>query len=118
MTLVNIISAIGNNSTIYPLLVRDCGIENPIKIGLTYKQNLKDSREMANNALRERTIDEYVCSAIWLGGIPVMDKICNWGIKALGYDPNVNMNLFKENSKQGLNLNYEKFSYKPQDRNI
>ncbi|MBE7711654.1 MAG: hypothetical protein E7Z92_05895 [Cyanobacteria bacterium SIG31] len=109
MTLVNIISAIGNNSTIYPLLVRDCGIENPIKIGLTYKQNLKDSRQMANNALRERTIDEYVCSAIWLGGIPVMDKICNWGIKALGYDPNVDMNLFKENSKQGLNLNYEKF---------
>ena len=89
MSLVNIISAIGNNSSIYPLLIRDCGIENPIKIGLTYKQNLKDSKEMANDALRERTIDEYVCSAIWLGGIPVMDKICDWGIKKLGYDPKV-----------------------------
>ena len=54
MTLVNIISAIGNNSSQYPLLVRDCGIENPIKIGLTYKQNKKDSDEMAKNALRER----------------------------------------------------------------
>ena len=109
MSLVNIISAIGNNSSIYPLLVRDCGIENPIKIGLTYKQNMKDSREMANNAFRERAIDEYVCSAIWLGGIPVMDKICNWGIKKLGYDPNIDMDLFKETSKQGLEKNIEKF---------
>lgn len=109
MTLVNIISAIGNNSSQYPLLVRDCGIENPIKLGLTYKQNLKESREMANNALRERALDEYICSAIWLGGIPVMDKICDYGIKKLGYMPNVDMNLFKENSKQGLNFNIKKF---------
>ena len=109
MTLVNIISAIGNNSSIYPLLIRDCGIENPIKIGLTYKQNLKDSKQMAKDAFRERTIDEYVCSAIWLGGIPVMDMICDWGIKKLGYDPKVDMNLFKENSKQGLEVNIEKF---------
>jgi hypothetical protein len=109
MSLVNIISAIGNNSSIYPLLIRDCGIENPIKIGLTYKQNLKDSKQMAKDAFRERTIDEYVCSAIWLGGIPVMDTICNWGIKKLGYDPNVDMNLFKESSKQGLKYNIEKF---------
>lgn len=109
MSLVNIISAIGNNSSIYPLLIRDCGIENPIKIGLTYKQNLKDSKEMANDAFRERTIDEYVCSAIWLGGIPVMDKICDWGIKKLGYDPSIDINLFKETSKQGLAKNIEKF---------
>lgn len=109
MSLINIISAIGNNSSVYPLLVRDCGIENPIKLGLTYKQNLKDSREMANNALRERAIDEYVCSAIWLSGIPIMDKICNWGIKKLGYDPNVDMNLFKDNSKQSIEKNIEKF---------
>ena len=108
MSLVNIISAIGNNSSIYPLLIRDCGIENPIKIGLTYKQNLKDSKQMAKDAFRERTIDEYVCSAIWLGGIPVMDMICDWGIKKLGYDPKVDMNLFKENSKQGLEVKVEK----------
>ena len=109
MSLVNIISAIGNNSSIYPLLIRDCGIENPIKIGLTYKQNLKDSKQMANDAFRERAIDEYVCSAIWLGGIPVMDRICDWGIKMLGYDPKVDINLFKESNKQGLSKNIEKF---------
>ena len=109
MSLVNVISAIGNNSSVYPLLVRDCGIENPIKLGLTYKQNLKDSRQMANNALRERAIDEYVCSAIWLSGIPIMDKICNWGIKKLGYDPNIDMNLFKNSANQSIEKNIEKF---------
>ena len=109
MSVVNIISAIGNNSSIYPLLVRDCGIENPIKLGLTYNQNLKDSKQMANNALRERAIDEYVCSAIWLGGIPVMNKICDWGIKKLGYDPNIDINLLKETKKQGLEKNIAKF---------
>jgi hypothetical protein len=84
MTLVNIISAIGNNSSIYPLLVRDCGIEIPSKVAMTYSQNLKDSKQMAKNAVRERLIDEYGTSAIWLGGIPLMDYLCNKGIE-IGY---------------------------------
>lgn len=109
MSLVNIISAIGNNSSIYPLIVRDCGIEVPSKVVMTYNQNLKDSKQMAYNATRERLIDEYGTSIVWLGGIPLMDKIGDWGIKKLGYSPKVNPNLFKENSKQGLNLNIEKF---------
>ena len=51
MSLVNIISAVGNNSSIYPLIVRDCGVEVPVKIGMTYSQNLKDSKEMAADHL-------------------------------------------------------------------
>ncbi len=109
MSLVNIISAIGNNASVYPLLVRDCGIEIPSKVGMTYVQNLKDSKQMANNALRERLIDEYGTSAIWLGGIPLMDCLCNKGIKKLGFNPNINPSLFKESDKQGLKLNIEKF---------
>lgn len=109
MSLVNIISAIGNNASVYPLLVRDCGIEIPSKVGMTYVQNLKDSKQMANNALRERLIDEYGTSAIWLGGIPLMDCLCNKGIKKLGFNPNINPSLFKESDKQGLKLNIERF---------
>lgn len=109
MSLVNIISAVGNNSSIYPLLVRDCGIEIPSKVGMTYTQNLKDSKQMANNAVRERLIDEYGTSAIWLGGIPLMDWLCDKGIEKLGYNPKVNSALFKENEKQGMKLNIEKF---------
>ena len=109
MSLVNIISAIGNNSSIYPLLVRDCGIEIPAKVGMTYEQNLKDSKLMAKNAVRERLIDEYGTSAIWLGGIPAIDYLCCKGIEKLGYNPKINPDLFKENSNQGLKYNIEKF---------
>lgn len=109
MSVVNIISAIGNNSSIYPLLVRDCGIEIPSKVWMTYNQNLKDSKQMANNAVRERLIDEYGTSAIWLGGIPLVGWLCDKGIKKLGYNPNINPDLFKENATQGLKKNIEKF---------
>ena len=109
MSLVNIISAIGNNSSVYPLLVRDCGIEVPSKVALTYKQNLKDSKQMAYNATRERLIDEYTTSAVWLGGIPLINKICNWGIKKAGYNPNINISLYDEKNGQGLKTNIEKF---------
>lgn len=109
MTLVNIISAIGNNSSVYPLIVRDCGIEVPSKVAMTYKQNLKDSKQMAYNATRERLIDEYGTSIVWLGGIPAVGAICDWGIKKLGYNPKVNPNLLKEDSKQGLKYNIERF---------
>ncbi len=115
MSLVNIISAIGNNSSVYPLIVRDCGIEVPTKIGMTYRQNLKDSKQMANNALRERLIDEYGTSIVWLGGIPAMNAIADRGIKKLGYDPKVNINLLKEDSKQGLGYNIQKFKEKAPD---
>ena len=109
MSLVNIISAIGNNSSIYPLIVRDCGIEVTSKVVMTYNQNLKDSKQMAYNATRERLIDEYGTSLVWLGGIPAVGSICDWGIKKLGYDPKVNVSLLKENSKQGLKYNIDKF---------
>lgn len=109
MSLVNIISAVGNNSSVYPLIVRDCGIEVPTKIAMTYNQNLKDSKQMANNALRERLIDEYGTSIVWLGGIPLMNTVADWWIKKLGYDPKVNVSLLKENERQGLKYNIEKF---------
>lgn len=112
MSVINIISAIGNNSSLYPLLVRDCGVEVPAKVVMTYNQNLKDSKLMAYNAAREKFIDEYGTSVIWLGGIPAMDRLCDMGIKKMGYNPDVNVNLFKENAKQGLKLNIEKFREK------
>lgn len=115
MSLVSIISAIGNNKSVYPLLVRDCGIEIPSKVALTYNQNLKESKDMAYNATRERLIDEYGTSAIWLGGIPVMNSICDFGIKKLGYNPNVNVSLYKETKEQGIKYNIEKFKEKAPD---
>ncbi len=110
--LINTISAIGNNSSVAPLLIRDCAIENPVKIGLTYKQNAKTDKKIAQEALRERAIEEYGTSAIWLGGIPLMNKLCNFAIKKIGYNPEINPKLFKESKNQGLKYNIENFSKK------
>lgn len=119
MTITNIISAIGNNSSIYPLLVRDCGIEAPAKIIIARKENLKESKELANDATREKIIDEYATSAIWLGGIPATEYVVDKFISKKGYNPNVNLKLFKEEEKlkntpdqifQGIEYNIKKFA--------
>jgi len=110
MALVNIISAIGNNSSVYPLIVRDCGIEVPTKIALTYNQNKKESKEIAYLAARERFLDEYATSAVWLGGIPLVGWICDKFIKKKGLNPKVNLKLFKEEAGvQGIDYNIKKF---------
>lgn len=112
MTITNIISAIGNNNSIYPLIVRDCGIEVPSKIYLTYNQNEKESKEVAKLAARERFLDEYSVSAVWLGGIPLVDYVANKFIKSRGYNPDVNLKLFNKEDCQGIDYNINKFEGK------
>ena len=109
MNVTSIISAIGNNSSVYPLIVRDCGIEVPTKIYMTYNQNKGESKDIAYLAARERFLDEYSTSAVWLGGIPLIGKLCDYVIKKKGLNPNVNLKLFKEEKYQGINYNIEKF---------
>ena len=110
MAISNIISAIGNNSSVYPLILRDCGIEVPTKIALTYDQNKKESKGIAYLAARERFLDEYATSAVWLGGIPLVSWLCNKFIKSKGLNPDVNLKLFnEENGIQGIDYNIEKF---------
>lgn len=115
MIVTNIISAIGNNSSIYPLLVRDCCIEAPSKILIARKENLKESKEIANDATREKIIDEYATSGIWLGGIPMVEYFANKFISKKGFNPTVNLNLFKaekgnnKNIYQGIEYNINKF---------
>ena len=110
MTITNIISAIGNNSSVYPLIVRDCGIEVTTKIILTYDQNKKESKGIAYLAARERFLDEYATSAVWLGGIPLVGWICDKYIKTRGLNPKVNLKLYKEEEGiQGIDYNIKKF---------
>jgi len=104
MIITNIISAIGNNSSIYPLLFRDCCIEAPSKIFIARRENMKDSKEAAGDATREKTIDEYATSAIWLGGIPATEFLADKYIRKNGYNPDVNIKLFKSEEKSGKNV--------------
>ena len=111
MTISSIISAIGNNSTPYPLIVRDCFIEAPSKILIARKENLKESKELANDATRERFIDEYVTSAIWLGGIPATEKIVDKYIEKKGYFAGTSLKLLNQTKKsaQTVEANIERF---------
>lgn len=113
MTLTGIISAIGNNNSIYPLLVRDCGIEIPAKVILTKKQN-KNDKDVQKLATRERLVDEYTTSAVWLGGIPLLEKINKNIIRKKGFNPEIDVKLLKNAEKtteavQGLDFNIKKF---------
>lgn len=114
--LINTISAIGNNSSAYPLFVRDCGIEAPLKISQTYNQNIKESKNIAKHATREKIIDEYGSSAIWLGGIPFVEKLSNKFIDSKGFSSKVNYKLLDKDSKnnfinpqQNIDVNIDKF---------
>ncbi len=107
--ITNIISAIGNNRSVYPLILRDCGIEVPSKIYITRKENLKESKTKANDATREKFIDEYATSAVWLGGIPLVEKVYDKFIKSKGFNPKADLKLFKEDEFQGIEYNIKKF---------
>ena len=107
--ITNIISAIGNNRSIYPLILRDCAIEVPSKIYITRKENLKESKTKANDATREKFIDEYATSAVWLGGVPLVEKVYDKFIKSKGFNPKADIKLFKEDEFQGIEYNIKKF---------
>ncbi|MCR5265450.1 MAG: hypothetical protein K6E29_02520 [Cyanobacteria bacterium RUI128] len=116
--LINTISAIGNNNSFAPLLVRDCGIEAPTKVYQRYNQNAKESQIMAKHATRECFIDEYGSSAIWLGGVPAVEAICNKIIDKKGLSSAVNYKLLDDapnamstidKLQQGVDVNIEKF---------
>lgn len=111
--LINAISAVGNNSGIYPLLVRDCGIEVPTKVVQTYNQNKKDSPVIAKHAVRERTLDEYTTTAVWVGGVPAVEYLFNKAIKKKGLNGNISYKLLENNDKKGvqqsLDINIDKF---------
>ncbi len=112
MAITNIISAIGNNSSVYPLILRDCGVEIPSKVYLAYQEN-KSDENVAFLATRERIIDEYATSAVWLGGIPFIEKLFNkFVIKSKGFNPDVNLKLFKESDCQGIDYNIKFFENK------
>lgn len=109
MSITGIISAIGNNNSIYPLLFRDCVIEVPSKIYIARKENLKESKVKANDATREKFIDEYATSAVWLGGIPLVEKLSDKFISKKGFNSSINMKLLKEEEFQGIKYNINKF---------
>lgn len=64
MNVANIISAIGNNSSLTPIIVKD-NIENASRVVLAHQQGGKVSKEMAYYEARESALEEFGTSALW-----------------------------------------------------
>jgi len=117
MSLINAISAVGNNNSVYPLLLRDCGIEGPVKIIQNYKQTAKESKRMAMHCAREKSLDEYATTAVWIGGVPFVEWGANKFIKnKTGLNGRVNLKLLEKNkdrtykyANQNIETNIQKF---------
>ena len=66
LTVTNIFSSLGNNSTsLLPVAIKD-GVENAGRTAMAYK----NGGETRTLEARERFIEGSATSAVWLGGIP------------------------------------------------
>ena len=84
LNIVSIFSAIGNNSTLTPIVIKD-NIENTGKAVLAYNQGNKVSKEVGFYEARENVIEEFGTSAVWLAAPIAVKKV---------YDNLIIKNLF------------------------
>lgn len=118
-------SALGNNSSLYPIIFKD-SIDNTGRVAMAYKEGSKNGKRFGVYDARERFIEENGTSVVWIGGIPALkylyDKlIVNkhykfQNIKELGstFDKkgsralaDTNLNLLDATSNQSLAKNLE-----------
>lgn len=89
-----IFSAIGNNSSLTPILLKD-GAESSVKVGLAYKQGSKVSKQVGYYESREWAIEEFGTSALWFFGPKYLSK---------AFDKYVTKNVFKLTTKSAALL--------------
>ena len=123
--ITNVFSALGNNSSLYPIIFKD-SIDNGGRVVMAYKEGGKNGKKYGMYDARERFIEENATSLVWIGGIPalkllydrlVTNKIYKFaGIKELGgtFDKqgkralaDTNLNLLAKGSVQSLKENID-----------
>jgi len=115
MTVSAIFSALGNNSSIAQIAVKD-GIETIGRTAMAYKEGSKTSKKFGALEAREKLIEANATSIVWLGGIPTLkilfDKLYTnkkYGfeqLKEYGKDAlaKTDIRLLDKNSVQALKL--------------
>ena len=71
-TVSAIFSALGNNSSIAQIAVKD-GLETVGRTAMAYKEGSKTSKKFGALEARERHIEANDTSLVWLGGIPTLN---------------------------------------------
>ncbi len=114
-TVSAIFSALGNNSSIAQIAVKD-GIETVGRTAMAYKEGSKTSKRFGALEAREKLIEANATSLVWLGGIPTLkilfDKLYTnkkYGfaqLKEYGMDAlaKTDIRLLDKNSPQALKL--------------
>lgn len=110
MNVSSIISAIGNNSSVTPILVKD-GIEITSKVSLANQQGSKVSKKQGMYEAREMAIDEIGATAIWFTAPIIIKKAFN----------NITKNKLKLENTDVLNTDSKLLNgkhYQTLDKNI
>ncbi len=94
----NVFSALGNNSSLYPIIFKD-SVDNTGRVMMAYKEGSKGGKHYGMHDARERFIEENTTSLVWLGGIP--------GIKLL-YDRLVTNKLYNFANFKELGSTFDK----------
>lgn len=94
----SIFSALGNNSSLYPIIFKD-SIDNGARTVMAYQEGAKNGKEYGLYDARERFIDENVTSVVWIGGIPTLKLL---------YDKLVTNKVYKFSNYKELGSTFDK----------
>jgi hypothetical protein len=98
MITMNILSALDNERSLYPLLVKDV-IDNGGRAYMEYHRGGVG----AQHAGRERLIEEFGTTAIWIGTRPLLNKVLlDPAMRLFSLDPLVDIMLFLKGHSQAM----------------
>ncbi len=98
----SIFSALGNNSSLYPIIFKD-SIDNAGRTIMAYNEGSKNGQKYGTYDARERFIEENGTSLVWIGGIPLIkllyDKLLTNKIYKFSKIPELGTTFDKQGSR-------------------
>lgn len=96
--ITNVFSALGNNSSLYPIIFKD-SMDNTGRVLMAYNEGSKNGKKFGIYDARERFIEENATSLVWIGGIPALKLL---------YDRLVTNKIYKFSSIENLGSTFDK----------
>ncbi len=93
-----IFSTLGNNSSLAPVILKD-SVDNAGRVAMAYTEGSRESKRYGFYDARERFIEEYATSLVWMGGIPLLKNI---------YDRAVTNKIYKFAGIENLGSTFDK----------
>lgn len=96
--ITNVFSALGNNSSLYPIIFKD-SMDNTGRVIMAYNEGSKNGKKYGIYDARERFIEENATSLVWIGGIPALKLL---------YDRLVTNKIYKFANVENLGSTFDK----------